>query len=170
MITIRTVALSDVPNLLDIYAPYIQKTAISFEYVVPTKAEFSKRISMITPQYPYLVAEQDGRIVGYAYASEFKGREAFKWTVETSVYVDRNRRNMGVGSMLYYVLECELRKRGFNSMCACIAYTNSPDDPYLTNDSVLFHERKGFTLVGHFHRCGWKFQRWYDIVWMEKIL
>ena len=103
MITIRTVALSDVPHLLDIYAPYIQKTAISFEYVVPTKAEFSKRISMITPQYPYLVAEQDGRIVGYAYASEFKGREAFKWTVETSVYVDRNRRNMGVGSMLYDV-------------------------------------------------------------------
>lgn len=110
------------------------------------------------------------RIAGYAYATEFKGREAFRWTVETSVYVERTQRQGGIGRMLYEALERELRQRGFQSMCACIAYTERDADPHLTNDSVLFHERMGFAIVGHFHRCGWKFGRWYDMVWMEKLL
>ena len=170
MIKIREVRTADAPHLLEIYAPYVEKTAISFEYDVPTLEEFAGRISRIASRYPYLVAEKEGRIAGYAYATEFKGREAFRWTVETSVYVDRNQRHVGIGRMLYGALEHELRQRGFQSMCACIAYTERESDPHLTNDSVFFHERMGFAMVGHFHRCGWKFGRWYDMVWMEKLL
>ena len=91
MINIREAKLADAPRLLEIYAPYVEETAISFEYLVPTREEFEGRISRIVSKYPYLVAEREGRIVGYAYASEFKGREAFRWTVETSVYVERNQ-------------------------------------------------------------------------------
>ena len=170
MINIREVIPADAPHLLEIYAPYVEQTAISFEYDVPTLEEFAGRISRIASKYPYLVAEKEGRIVGYAYAGEFKGREAFRWTVETSVYVDRNQRHGGIGRMLYGALEHELRQRGFQSMCACIAYTERDGDPHLTNDSVFFHERMGFAMVAHFHRCGWKFGRWYDMVWMEKLL
>lgn len=170
MIKIREVTPADAPHLLEIYAPYVEETAISFEYDVPTLEEFEGRISRILSKYPYLVAEKDGRIVGYAYATEFKGREAFQWTVETSVYVERSQRQGGIGRMLYEVLEHELRQRGFQSMCACIAYTEKEDDPHLANDSVFFHQRMGFAMAGHFHRCGWKFGRWYDMVWMEKLI
>ena len=167
---IRIATQADVPQILAIYAPYILNTTYTFEYDVPTLEEFAGRISRIVSKYPYLVAEKEGRIVGYAYATEFKGREAFRWTVETSVYVERSQRQGGIGRMLYGALEHELRQRGFQSMCACIAYTERESDPHLTNDSVFFHERMGFAMVAHFHRCGWKFMRWYDMVWMEKLL
>lgn len=170
MLVIRDVTMADVPHLLDIYAPYVEESAISFEYVIPAEEDFSRRVYDIIKKYPYLVAEKEGVIVGYAYATEFKKREAFKWSVETSVYVKRNERNCGIGRELYTALEAELRKRGFQSMCACIAYTNDEEDPYLTNDSVQFHAKMGFSQVAHFHHCGWKFFRWYDIVWMEKLL
>jgi phosphinothricin acetyltransferase len=170
MIEIRDVTMADIPYLLNIYAPYVEETAISFEYVIPTDDEFAHRVYYTIQRYPYLVAEKGGVIVGYAYATEFKEREAFQWSVETSVYVKRNERHCGIGRMLYNALESELRKRGFQSMCACIAYTNDKEDPYLTNDSVLFHNKMGFSKVAHFHHCGWKFLRWYDIVWMEKLL
>lgn len=167
---IRKATFSDIPYLLEIYAPYVRNTAISFEYAEPTEEEFSRRLATIEEKYPFLVAEKEGNIIGYAYASEFKGREAFRWTVEVSVYIKQSARQCGIGRMLYSALEKDLRKRGFQSMCACIAYTDSSDDPFLTNDSVVFHERLGFRQVAHFHRCGMKFSRWYDIVWMEKLL
>lgn len=170
MITIREVTAEDIPFLLQIYAPYVSKTAISFEYDVPRIEEFTTRIQCIMQKYPFLVAEDGGIILGYAYAGEFKSREAFRWTVETSVYVDNSSRKKGIGTRLYIALEEKLKANGFQSMCACIAYTNDAEDPYLTNDSILFHEKQGFCLVAHFHRCGWKFSRWYDMVWMEKMI
>lgn len=169
-VRIRKVLDEDAPRLLEIYSPYILDTSISFEYDVPELQGFSHRISLISQSYPYLVAEKDGYIVGYAYASKFKEREAFKWTVETSIYVDKNYRNHGVGNLLYRALEKELAIRGYRSMCACIAYTDSTDDPHLGNESIKFHEKMGFVKVAHFHKCGWKFSKWYDIVWMEKLL
>ena len=154
MLTIRQATLADAPRLLEIYAPYVGETAISFEYAAPSLEEFQRRISSIMQRYPYVVAEENGRVWGYAYASAFKEREAFRMTVETSVYVDAACRQQGIGRQLYIALEEQLRISGFRSMCACIA----------------FHERLGFHKVAHFHRCGWKFSRWYDIVWMEKLL
>ncbi|MBQ3635487.1 MAG: N-acetyltransferase [Bacteroidales bacterium] len=168
-VTIRRVSVADAEALLAIYAPYVTDTAITFEYDVPSLDEFVSRIEHISAKYPYLVAEQDGKIVGYAYATEFKGREAYKWSVETTVYVDRSCHGLGTGRMLYEALEQALKKQGMMSLNACIAYTATKND-HLTNDSMYFHEKMGYKLVAHFHKSGRKFDEWYDMIWMEKLI
>lgn len=168
-IHLRSTTIDDAEQMLDIYAPYVEKTAITFEYDVPTVEEFRKRIASHLPRYPWIVAEADDRIVGYAYASAFKERAAYQWSVETSIYVDETIRHHGIGRLLHEALEESLRSRGILNMNACISYIQ-PEDEYLTLDSVRFHERLGYTQVAHFHQCGKKFGRWYDMIWMEKII
>lgn len=168
-IKIRTAAESDAAKLLEIYKPYIEKTAITFEYTVPTEEEFALRIKNIKRKYPYIVAVYENEIVGYAYASCFKDREAYDWSVETSIYVKNGVKRLGVGTTLYAKLEEILKMQGFLNVNACIAYTET-DDENLTNDSVYFHEKMGYKLVGKFSKCGYKFNKWYDMVWMEKFL
>ncbi len=173
---IRPATPNDAVKLLDIYAPYVTDTAITFEYEVPTLEEFRRRIEHISKKYPYLVAEEDGDIVGYVYASSFKERDAFQWAVETSIYVDRNKKRKGIGRKLHDALEATLRQQGILNLNACIAFV--PDnnkgqgatDPYLNLDSVRFHEQMGYIRVAHFHQCGKKFGHWYDMIWMEKII
>ena len=99
-ITIRTAAPADAPGLLAIYAPYITDTAVSFEYDVPSVDEFADRIRTTLEKYPYLVAESEGRIVGYCYVSILHGRQAYNWSVETSIYVEQNCKRMGIGRKL----------------------------------------------------------------------
>ena len=164
---IRVATLEDATKLLDIYAPYIKNTAITFEYTVPTAEEFKERIRRTLEKYPYLVAEQNGEIYGYAYAGVFYPREAYSWAVETSVYVVQGSRYMGIGKRLYDALEKALAMQNIINLNACIAYPEKEDE-YLTTDSVKFHERMGYHLVGEFHKCGYKFNRWYNMVWMEK--
>lgn len=166
-VTIRIAREEDAPALLHIYAPYVKDTAITFEYDAPSEAEFRARIRRVQERYPYLVAESGGEVLGYAYVGAFKERAAYDWAVETSVYVDRARRRDGVGGRLYARLEECLRVQGILNLNACIAYPE-PEDEYLTQDSVKFHERLGYRMAGRFHRCGYKFGRWYDMVWMEK--
>ena len=166
---IRNVNSDDAAALLAIYAPYVEQTAITFEYDVPTEEEFCARIASITSRYPYLVAEDNDRILGYAYASAFKERAAYQWSVETSIYVALYARHKGIGKFLHEALESALKERGILNMNACISYI-SPEDEYLTLDSVRFHERLGYRKVAHFHQCGLKFGRWYDMIWMEKII
>ena len=168
-IHLRSATIDDAEQMLDIYAPYVEKTAITFEYDVPTVEEFRKRIASHLTRYPWIVAEADDRIVGYAYASAFKERAAYQWSVETSIYVDEAIRHHGIGRLLHEALEESLRSRGILNMNACISYIQ-PEDEYLTLDSVRFHERLGYTQVAHFHQCGKKFGRWYDMIWMEKII
>ena len=168
-IHLRSATIDDAEQILDIYAPYVEKTAITFEYDVPTVEEFRKRIASHLTRYPWIVAEADDRIVGYAYASAFKERAAYQWSVETSIYVDETIRHHGIGRLLHEALEESLRSRGILNMNACISYIQ-PEDEYLTLDSVRFHERLGYTQVAHFHQCGKKFGRWYDMIWMEKII
>lgn len=168
-ITIRTARPEDAQRLLEIYAPYVQGTAITFEYEVPSAEEFAGRIKNVLKKYPYLVAEMDGVILGYAYAGVFKGRAAYDWAVEATVYVRSGNRRGGVGRRLYARLEELLRAQGILNMYACIAFPREKDE-YLTDDSVRFHERLGFEIVGRFSSCGSKFGRWYDMVWMEKML
>lgn len=167
-IEIREATIADAKQLLDIYAPYVVETAITYEYDVPTVAEFAQRIEDTLKKFPYLVATADGTIVGYAYAGTFKGRRAYDCSVETSIYIDRNMHGKGIGRMLYEVLEARLKPLGITNLYACIAYTEHEDE-YLTNDSVRFHERMGYALCGTFHRCAVKFGRSYDMVWMEKF-
>ena len=166
---IREVTLADAPCLLEIYAYYVRETAVSFEVTVPSLDEFRDRIARITARYPYLVAEEDGRVLGYAYAGTFKPREAYDRCCELSIYLARDARRRGLGRQLYTALENELKAMNLLNLYTCIGVPEQEDE-YLTLDSVRFHTRMGFAEVGRFRRCGYKFGRWYDMVWMEKIV
>lgn len=168
-IKIREGQVEDAEALLAIYAPYVEHTAITFEYEVPTPEEFAERIRQTKKQYPYLAAEQDGKLLGYAYAGQFHAREAYAWAVETSIYVAEDCKHMGIGGRLHAALEEALKSQGFLNMNACIAYVPKEDE-YLTNNSVEFHAHLGYRMVGQFYQCGYKFGRWYDMVWMEKLI
>ena len=169
-VMIRDAEIADAGALLGIYAPYVTDTAVTFEYDVPTQEEFECRVSSISARYPYLVAVLGGEIVGYAYAAEFKNRAAYQWAVETSIYLRGDVQRRGIGAQLYEALEQRLRQQGILNMNACISYPVVECDPYLTLQSVRVHERMGFALVAHFHKCGLKFGRWYDMVWMERLI
>lgn len=167
--TIQEVTKEDAAELLEIYAPYVTDTAISFEYVVPTLEEFEERIESISSRLPYLKAVEDGKIIGYAYAAPFKWRKAYDWSVETTIYLRKEARRNGTGRALYEKLEFLLREIGIMNMNACIAVPDE-EGPRLTMDSIHFHTRMGFVPVGTFHYSGYKFDTWYDMLWMEKML
>lgn len=169
-ITIRPACGDDAAALARIYAHYVEKTAITFEYTAPDTEEMEQRRQEISQHYPYLVAEIDGKVVGYAYAHAFYGREAYAWSVESSIYVDVNARKHGIGRKLYEALEKALKSMGILNINACIAVPRDEKDPYVTNGSLNFHQCLGYTLVGRFHNSGYKFDRWYDVVWMEKMI
>lgn len=167
---IRVAQPEDAAALLAVYAPYVRETAITFEYEVPSVEEFAGRIRRTLARYPYLAAERDGRPVGYAYAGSFKNRAAYDWAVETSIYVARDCRHVGVGRMLHDALEACLRAQGILNMCACIGVPAGKPDERLDFNSRDFHAHLGYRLVGEFQRCGYKFGCWYNMVWMERML
>ena len=244
--TFRVARPEDAEALLAIYAPYVEETAITFEYEVPSVEAFRARIAHTLATYPYIVAVEEqpanagtGRvdgasvssapasgagavteahrtsehIIGYAYVGRLHERAAYDWSVETSIYVDRGAQKHGLGRQLYERLEAILRAMNIISVNACIAYPgmmnsavdaataadrlqdahigigdpNTADrarkdpregsadsgvdigeDPYLNTNSPDFHAHLGYQLVGHFHACAYKFDRWYDMIWMEK--
>lgn len=164
----RVARPEDAEALLAIYAPYVEETAITFEYEVPGVEEFRARIAHTLATYPYIVAVEDNKIIGYAYVGRLHERAAYDWSVETSIYVDRSARKHGLGRQLYERLEVILRAMNIISVNACIAYPGTNNDPYLNTNSPDFHAHLGYQLVGHFHACAYKFDRWYDMIWMEK--
>ena len=219
--TFRVARPEDAEALLAIYAPYVEETAITFEYEVPSVEAFRARIAHTLATYPYIVVVEeqeanagtgrvdgasascldraeanadtehvDGtpvssapasgadavteayrtseRIIGYAYVGRLHERAAYDWSVETSIYVDRCARKRGLGRQLYERLEAILRAMNIISVNACIAYPGTMNDPYLNTNSPDFHAHLGYQLVGHFHACAYKFDRWYDMIWMEK--
>ncbi len=166
---IRAANVSDAQALLEIYAPYVKNTAITFEYEVPKLADFRKRIENTLKKYPYIVAEADREILGYAYTGAFKERAAYDWAVEVSIYVKEDKRGLGIGRRLYEALEEISDAQHIRNLNACIAYADT-EDAYLTNDNVTFHSHMGYAMVGKFHQCGYKFGKWYDMVWMEKMI
>ena len=159
---IRLAKPSDARSLLDIYAPYVENTAITFEYEVPTIEDFAIRIEKTLEKYPYLVAEEDGVVLGYAYASTYYARAAYDWAVELSVYVSQDARGKGVGSKLYDALEDLLDQMGYVHFLACISLPNEA--------SLTLHRKRGYQQVAHFPKIGYKFNRWHDIVWLQKSL
>ena len=118
---------------------------------------------------PFIIAEMDNTIVGYAYASPFKSRAAYEWAIETSIYVHKDFCHQGIGKQLLFKLEELLARQNVLNSNACIAYPETEDE-FLTKNSVQFHEKMGYKLVGEFHQCGYKFNRWYNMIWMEKII
>jgi len=168
-VTVRMATKADAKEILEIYAPYVKDTAITFEYDVPSFEEFACRIDNILKKYPYIVAIVNNQIIGCAYASSFKDRAAYDWDAETTIYMRQNCRGKGLGKILYLALEGILKRQNILNLNACIAYTPTENE-HLTNASAYFHERLGYKKVAHFTKCGYKFENWYDMIWMEKII
>lgn len=168
-VVIRNAVAEDAAELSRIYEFYVRRTAITFEDDAPDERLFSERMKNIMRFYPYFVAEIGGKVVGYAYASQFKNRSAYDWSVETTVYVAPGCGRHGVGTLLYAALEQALKAQGIKNMYACIAVTEEEDE-YLTNVSYEFHKKQGFELIGTFKNCGNKFGRWYTMIWMQKFI
>lgn len=166
-VNVRLATEDDAEELLSIYRYYVEETAISYEYVTPSVDEFRMRIRRTLEKYPYFVAEKDGRILGYAYAGPFVGRAAYAWAAELTIYLDKDVKARGIGRVLYGHLEDALSKMGIQSLYACIGYPEE-DDEYMTKNSAQFHEHMGYKLVGEFYNSGYKFDRWYTMIWMEK--
>jgi len=167
--SIRTVRPEDAKGLLDIYAYYVEETAISFETEVPSVEEFKIRIEEILKSYPYIVACDNDELLGYAYLHPFVGRKAYELSAETTIYLNPVKKKMGIGKKLYSVLEDIAKAQNITNLYSCIGYVDVEDE-YLNNNSVEFHEHMGYRMVGKFENCGHKFDRWYHMVWMEKII
>ncbi|MBF8739570.1 arsinothricin resistance N-acetyltransferase ArsN1 family B [Pseudomonas guariconensis] len=154
-IEIREAQPEDAAAIQTIYAPVVTGTAISFEEVPPTVEEVRQRIVTSLQTYPYLVAERDGRLVGYAYASQHRARAAYRWAVDVTVYIANGERRSGVGRSLYSKLLPILARQGFNAAYAGIALPNA--------GSVGLHERLGFRHIGTFPQVGFKLGQWHDV-------
>ena len=159
---IRMATLADVPQILEIYRPYVENTAISFEYTAPTPEAFAKRFLAITEQFAWLVWEEDGKILGYAYGSLPFERAAYGWCAEASIYLRPEAHRKGIGKQLYAALEDILRRQGYRKVYAIITTANEA--------SVKFHEAAGYRHTATMPDCGYKFGNWYGTVWMEKQL
>jgi len=157
---IRIARVEDIPAILAIYAPYVLNTTATFEYTVPTVEEFSARFAAITAQFPWLVWEENGVVMGYAYASAPFSRAAYQWCAEPSIYLSPKNQGKGVGRQLYTVLEELLRRQGYQVLYALITQENLA--------SIAFHKKLGYTQTALLPRCGWKFDKWLGVVWMEK--
>ncbi len=169
-IQIRPATADDAEEILAIYAPYVRNTAVTFEYDVPDIQSFRNRMEGILREYPYLVAAENGKILGYAYAASFHSRAAYKHTAEVSVYLNEECRRKGIGRQLYQELENRLTSQNVFALYACITSTDRGDDPFLTDGSIRFHKKMGYRTIGEHHLCGYKFDRWYSVFWMEKVI
>ena len=159
---IRQATVQDIPRILEIYGPYVETTAASFEYTVPTLEAFTERFLGITAQFPWLVWEEDGRVLGYAYGSLPFERAAYQWSAEASIYLCPEAKRKGIGKKLYAALEDILRRQGYKKVYALITTANEP--------SVAFHQAVGYRHTAAMPDCGYKFGKWYGVVWMEKEL
>ena len=156
---IRLAVPEDAAALLAIYAQSID-TPVTFEYTLPSEAEFRNRILETRRNYPYLAAEEDGKVVGYAYAHALRERLAYQWTAELSVYLDASAQGRGLGKELYCRLLELLRLQGIQAVYGCVTAPNPA--------SEALHRSLGFRLSGTFHRCGYKNGQWWDVLWFEK--
>ena len=160
--TIRDARRSDVPAMLEIYAYFVRETAVSFEYEVPTEAEFARRLEEHQAAFPWLVCEENGRVMGYAYAGRAFERAAYGWNAEISCYLAPELRGRGVGRRLYARIEEILTRLGYYKLFAVVTSANAP--------SVAFHRALGFRDAACFRNVGYKQGGWYDVLWLEKTL
>ena len=160
---IRDASEADAAACAAIYAPYVTDTVISFERVAPSAAEMAERIAAAARTHAWLVLEDDEqRVIGYAYGSPYKSREAYRWSCEVSVYLEPGRRRTGSGRALYEALFAALAARGFRT---AVAGMTLPNDA-----SVGLHRAMGFEPVGTYRNIGWKHGRWHDVAWMQRTI
>jgi L-amino acid N-acyltransferase YncA len=156
---IRRIEARDAAAVSAIYAPFVTDKATSFETEPPDAEAIKQKIRELEPQYPWLVFEADGEILGYAYACSHRARKAYQWSVEVSVYIDERAHKRGVGRALYLSLFEVLRRQGYASAYAGITLPNPA--------SVGLHEALGFTAIGTFSKVGFKFGQWHDVAWLQ---
>lgn len=162
MLSLRLATPADAAGILQIYAPYIQNTSFTFETEVPAEITFADRISSYLVNWPWLVMEENGIIAGYAYASRYRERVAYQWSVECSVYVHDDFQQKGIAGQLYKTLFNILKKQGFRNVYAVI---NLPNEK-----SVAFHEKVGFTYFATYEQVGYKLGQWKNVGWWRLIL
>ena len=153
-------AAGDGAALLEIYRPYVEKTAITFETEVPSAAAYQRRIGDIAVQFPYLVLEIDGRIAGYAYAHRQAERAAFDWNAELSIYLKESCCGRGLGRPLYALLETLLAMQGYVNFYGVITGSNA--------GSIAMHEKMGYRIIGRHEKTGFKFGQWHDTLWLHR--
>ena len=155
-------ATGDAAAVAAVYRPYVEETAVTFEVDPPDAPAVADRIRETLAAYPWFVATVEGRVVGYAYAGRLRERDAYRWTTELSVYVDRDRRREGAGAALYRALLATLERQGFESAYGVVTLPNP--------GSVAFHESFGFERVAHLPAAGHKLGAWHDVAWYERPL
>lgn len=162
MISIRVATTGDAAAIAAIYAPHVTAGVASFEEFAPDAEEMEARIERVLEFHPWLVAELDGAMVGYAYANKFRERSAYRWAVETTVYVAGSAQRRGVGRLLYSGLLEILRRQGFTQAIAAISLPNDA--------SIRLHEQTGFKRAGVYREVGWKLGRWIDVgLWQAEL-
>ncbi len=149
-------ASADPGACAEVYAPYVTGSAISFEYTPPTAREMARRMRSA---YAWLIAEREGRALGYAYGSRHSARDAYRWAADVAIYIEASSRHAGIGRALYTRLFAELREAGVWMLCAGVTQPNDA--------SNALHREMGFTPVGTFRRIGWKAGSWHDVLWLE---
>jgi phosphinothricin acetyltransferase len=159
---IRFAEARDAPAIAEIYAPIVANTWISFEETVPDESEMKRRIEKAKDVLPFLCAERDGTVAGYAYASPHRERASYRWSVDVSVYVGDGYRRVGVARRLYASLLAIASAQGYRNAFAGIALPNEA--------SVGFHHRMGFSDVGIYRNVGFKLGAWHDTIWMQRVL
>lgn len=159
---IRFAQESDIPAMLAIYGPYVEHTTHSFEYTVPSEEEFLTRFREHVARFPWLVWEEAGQVLGYAYAGAPWGRPGFQWSAEASIYLAPEAQGRGIGRALYARLEQILTAQGYRMLYAIITTENRP--------SIAFHEAVGYRWRADFPGCGYKHGRWLGVTYMEKEL
>ena len=161
-VSVRAATAADAASLLAIYAPFVEHTTVSFETTAPSCEEFAERIRRSAAHWAWLLAERGGSVAGYACGTRHREREAYRWSVETSVYVDPRFRRQGVATILYGALFAALAERGY---CNAFAGVALPNDA-----SIALHRRLGFEPIGVFRRIGHKFGAWHDVAWFQRRL
>ncbi|MBR5561319.1 MAG: N-acetyltransferase [Clostridia bacterium] len=150
----------DAADILALYAPYIEKTAITFETEVPSKESFTRRVMDIAAEFPYLLLEVGGELAGYAYAHRQAERAAFGWNAELSIYLKESFTGRGLGKLLYRLLEQLLEMQGYINFYGVITADNA--------GSIALHEKMGYKIIGTHERTGYKFGEWHGVVWMHR--
>ena len=159
---IRDVKIDDAAAVCEIYNYYVEQTVVTFEEEAISQEQMRERIVEKTARYPWIVYEVDGRILGYAYVSNWRGKSAYRFSVENTIYVDKDAAGRGIGKQLMEALLERLKQAGFHAVIAVISLPNEP--------SIRLHEKFGFEKIGHFKQTGYKFDRWIDVGYFELLL